>query len=187
MFKKLLFAGLLMSTAASMSQAALVETELPTNTFISQSGLDWAWAYPLPSSGSGFDLSFQSAFGWRIPTLSELGLAPDAVDFMFSGANVPLGGADPISGASFPVVSPALTGDAACATPYFSTNYRHCDWQDGQGQAFGPWSGLSGAGRYSEQLVVRDASSPAPVPAPASLLLIGLGLASLGFARRKRG
>src|SRR4029077_19517527 len=95
------FAGLVLSVMPGAANAALIQTPLPANTFISFSGLDWAWAYPLSSASPGFDISFQSGFGWRLPTLAELASAPDATDFIFPGANVPLGGSDPVSGASF--------------------------------------------------------------------------------------
>jgi hypothetical protein len=163
------------------ANAALIQTPLPANTFISLSGLDWAWAYPLPSTSPGFDLSFQSGFGWRLPTLAELASAPDATNFIFPGANVPLGGSDPVSGAFFSATNAALTGAAACATPYFSTAYSHCDWQDGQGQPFQPWAGLPGAFAFADQVVVRSA-----VPEPSTLGLFGLGLLGLGAMKRRR-
>ena len=156
--KKLLNYALIIITsfACSTVYAANVETELPSNTFISQNGLDWAWAFPLPESGSGFDLSFQSQFGWRLPTAEELQNAPLAVDFKFPDANVPLGGTDPVSGATFQATNADLDGPAACATPYFSTSLNHCDWADGLGQPFEPWAGMDGASSSADQLVVRE-------------------------------
>ncbi|MPN13636.1 hypothetical protein SDC9_160959 [bioreactor metagenome] len=182
MNKKTKFLAALLASAAiaGNAHAALVNSALPTNTYITESGLDWAWAFPLPAA-AGLDLSFQSSFGWRIPTLAELALAPDATDFMFAGANVPLHGVDPVSGAYFSATNAALTGAAACATPYFSNSYSHCDWQDGQGQPLAPWAGLQGAQGFADQLVVRNAQ----VPEPASIALIGLGLIGLVGSRRK--
>lgn len=162
------------------AQAAFVDAPVAANAFITEGGLQWAWAAPLPGPGNGLDLSFQSAFGWRMPTLSELQIAPDATDFIFLGANVPLGGADPLTGANFEATNAALTGAAACATPYFNTVYRHCDWQDGQGQVFGPWAGPPGAQTFADQLVVRS------VPEPGTLALLGLSLAGLALARRRK-
>ena len=74
------------------ASAALVEMALPSNAFVSSGGLDWAWAQPLPASYPGFDIVFQSQFGWRLPTADELLDAPPATDFIFAGANVPLNG-----------------------------------------------------------------------------------------------
>lgn len=164
------------------AHASFINTAVPTNTYITQGGLDWAWAFPLPAA-NGLDLSTQGAFGWRLPTLAELSLAPDAVDFMFAGANVPLGGADPVSGATFSAVNASLTGAAACATPYFSNTFRHCDWQDGNGQPFQPWAGSPGAQSFADQLVVRDSSNN--VPEPATLALVAFGLLVGGIARRR--
>lgn len=102
------------------------------------------------------------------------------------GANVPLGGNDPITGAWFSATNTNLIGAAACAAPYFNTRIvtglaMHCDWQDANGQPAGPWYGLPGAPENGDQLVVRSV-----VPIPSALWLFGSGLLGLiGVARRK--
>jgi hypothetical protein len=113
--------------------------------------------------------------------LEELLNGPSALDFLFVGANVPRGGTDPVSGATFFGANP---GDAALATPYFSNIYKHGDWFDGIG---GNWAGLSGAFPGSEalyeSLVVRNLPATS-VPTPALLPgLIGMGL---GAVRKRR-
>lgn len=170
----------LCAAAAPKAEAAFLNAPLPANAYITKDGLDWAWAFPLPASG-GLDLSYQAGQGWRLPTAAELALAPLATDFLFSGANVPLGGTDPISGASFAATNGNLTGAGACATPYFSNSYRHCDWQDGNGQPWGPWA-EPGAWSLADQLVVRASA----VSAPATLGLLGAGLIGLGAVTRRR-
>ena len=181
-----------MALSALSASAAFVNTPVPSNAYITKGGLDWAWASPLPAPGSGFDLSYQSAFGWRVPTAAELTNAPLATDFVGTGANVPLGGNDPVSGARFSAANPSLTGSAACAVPYFSTTYRWCDWQDGLGQPFGPWAGMAGAQGFGEQLVVRTSTATAPLAAVPTLgregfVLLSLGLGLLGMGRWMRG
>src|SRR5690554_3525264 len=179
------------------ANAALIEQPLPDNAYISFNGYDWAWASPQPATldESTFTLDYQSQFGWRLPSEDELAQAPTPFDFIFPGANVPLGGEDPVSGATFELTNELLTGDAACATPYFNTERIICQWGDmvtPEGEVF-PWAGQEGWDEFSEQLVIRlpgEGPSPGPekpeepgtpppsaVPEPTTLSLIGLGLA----------
>lgn len=176
----LLAALALAGAAAIPAYAENVMTPLPANAYINMNGLDWAWAYPLPES-SGMSLAYQSQFGWRLPTANELAMAPLATDFLFRGANVPFFGVDPVSGATFQATNGAYTGDGACATPYFSNFYNHCDWQDGNGQTYQPWAGTPGAWSFADQLVVR-----APVPEPETWLMLAGGLGLLGALARRR-
>lgn len=160
--------------------AANVETPLPANTYITKDGVDWVWAYPYNSGHGDFDLSYQAQFGWRIPTAEELANAPQATEFIFPGANVPLGGSDPVSGASFHVTNALLDGDAACATPYFSSgSWNHCDWADATDY---PWYGLPDADQWGEQLLIRGEVQHRPVPSMTAWGLLSLGVLVIGFA-----
>ena len=168
-------------TLAATAQAAFFDIPVAVNAYITQGSLDWAWAFPLPAA-SGIDLSFQSTQGWHIPTRAELAFAPLATAFLFAGGNVPFNGTDPLTGAQFQATNGAYTGAGACATPYFSNTHRHCDWQDGLGQTFGPWAGMAGANSLADQLVVRNA-----IPEPSTYALMALGLAGIvGMSRRRR-
>ncbi|WP_338849599.1 PEP-CTERM sorting domain-containing protein [Massilia sp. W12] len=177
--KKIAVAAVLAASFGS-AHAALVNAPLPSNAYITIGGLQWAWAFPLPAA-SGLDLSYQAQFGWHVPTAAELANAPRATDFIFQGANVPLGGTDSVSGARFSATNPNLTGAAACAAPYFSNTYSHCDWQDGLGQIYGPWAGQSGAPSWADQLVVRAA-----VPEAETYAMMGVGLLGLLALRRRK-
>jgi hypothetical protein len=189
---KLLVGVAMLAGNAAIAQAQIINAPVPANAYITRNGLDWAWASPVP----GADLTFQAGQGWRIPTALELQSAPLATDFLFAGGNVPFNGTDPVSGARFQATNAAYTSAAsagACATPYFSGTYKHCDWQDGLGQPFGPWTGMPGATGPSEQLVVRGALAPVVVqqiptlgPEGLTLLSLGLALAGLFVARRRR-
>lgn len=183
---KLKASALALCVAAAFAvpaQAAFDNDPLPSNAYITYNGLEWAWAMPVPGDGSwgvALDLSVQGTLGWRLPTAAELAMAPNATDFMFAGANVPLGGVDPVSGSTFSAVNANLTGDAACAAAYFNNSYHHCDWQDGNGQTFGPWFGTPGAQSFADTLVVRA------VPEPETYGLMALGLVGIGAAVRRR-
>ena len=172
----------LSASALAPAQAAIFDQPVAANAYVTLNGLDWAWAAPLPGL---VDLSFQATFGWQLPTASQLDAAPQATDFIFAGANVPLFGVDPVSGSTFQATNGALTGAAACAAAYFGTSYVHCDWQDGLGQVYGPWAGMPGAQDFADQLVVRV--SAVPEPETYALMLGGL-LTLAGVARcRRRG
>lgn len=179
--KNLVVAAIL-GLSFSSAQAALVNAPVANNAYITFAGLNWAWAFPLPAA-SGLDLSYQSQFGWRLPTAAELLNAPNATDFIFAGANVPLGGSDAATGARFAATNATLIGAAACATPYFSNSYRHCDWQDGNGQRYAPWAGSAGAFSFADQVVVRVAAA---VPEPETYAMLGLGVLAVAFARRRK-
>ncbi len=166
------------------AQAAPLNAPVPSNAYITMGGLDWAWANPLPAA-NGLDLSYQSQFGWRLPTLAELGGAPDATDFLILGGNVPFNGTDPVSGAYFSAVNGAYTSAAsagAVAVPYFSNTYSWADWQDGNGQLYF-WAGLPNAPAWADQLVVRN--SQAVPEAASTLALLVLALGGMAGSRRR--
>jgi hypothetical protein len=60
---------------STQARAAFLDVPLPSNTYITFDNLEWAWAYPFPASCPGFDLSYQSQFGWQLPTEAELASA----------------------------------------------------------------------------------------------------------------
>lgn len=179
--------GLFACAALSGNAAAVpLNTPVPGNATIVYEGLEWAWGGSCPYQGlcgieenptaGGGTLAYQGTQGWRLPTLLELDLIPDdfALLFVYSGANVPQNGTDPISGATF--LSGPAPGAAACAAAYFSTTSNYCDWGDGEA---GAWA-TGPADQFYEQLYVRVAA-----PEPASLALFGIGLAGLGLLRRR--
>jgi hypothetical protein len=182
--------------AAQGAHASIINTLLPLNAYIVHRGLEWAWASPVAADGSfaggsghgAVDLSFQGAFGWRLPTADELFWSPSAKDFVFEGANVPVHDVDPISGAYFSFGGPGA--DAACAAPWFNNEFVECDWENApgsdvlepEGPGEVPWWGQPGARTYSESLVVRSHT----VPEPGSFGLLGVGLAGLGLTTRRR-
>ena len=184
-----------LATSLCAPAFAIINSPVPASAYITQGGLDWAWAFPLPAA-NGLDLTYQSTQGWRIPTATELASAPNAVDFLKAGGNVPFNGTDPVSGAVFQATNAAYTAAAsagACATPYFGNGYSHCDWQDGNGQPSQPWAGLPGANSVADQLVVRGTqvvAAPVAVPlwGPLGLALAsaGVGLAGMFAARRRK-
>lgn len=184
--KASLFAAAAALVVSSPANATLIDTPVPDNATVTMNGYQWAWAAPL---GPGFvDLSFQAQFGWVLPTAQQLLLAPSAHDFMFAGANVPLGGSDPISGANFLFSSVTLNSAAALASPYFS-NSSHGDWCNAPGSACGygelAWNVPN---TFGDSLVLRALVVPSvPEPATWAMMLIGFGAVGASLRRQKTG
>lgn len=171
--------------AATTASAAFINTPIPTNAYITIGGLDWAWGSPVV--GDDGQLTFQATLGWRLPTDAELLTAPRNTAFQFVGANVPFNGTAAGSGATFQDLTATYTGAAACATPYFSATYHHCDWGDG---AVGvPWAGQPDSEVNSDQLYVRATlASPTSgaVPEPSTWAMLIMGFGALGVMMRRR-
>jgi len=165
---------------AAPAMAGPVNVPVPTNATITHNGIVWAWANPCTAVGGcgDIDLSYQAAFGWRLPTIAEFALRPAATNFVFAGANVPLGGADSY-GNNFLDGSPG--GDAACAAAFFSINWTHCDWMNGADDLwYNPAGGSQG---FFETLLVQG-DARIPEPATWAMLIVGFGLVGHSLRRR---
>ena len=184
----LLASAFFAAVAAAPASAALLDVPLPTNTYITFGGLDWAWASPCSPTGcitgtDVLDLSFQGPLGWRLPTAVELLARPAPIDFSFAGANVPLGGAS-VEGTIF---NGGMPGDGACAAAYFRAGFFNlCDYDDAQiGLIFGVWHDPNPNGRNVETWLVRGGNAAIPEPASWAMLIAGFGLVGAAMRRRK--
>ena len=121
-----------LTIAAASPAAAIINAPVPTAAYISFGGLHWAWASPCDASGpascGAIDLAYQGTQGWRVAEAADFANSPTAADFLFAGANVPAGGTEAGTGATF---FNANIIDGACASAWFSNLYTHCDFGDG--------------------------------------------------------
>jgi hypothetical protein len=187
--------------APMSSNAALIDAPLPTNTYITLNGFDWAWGASCITKGASDcdtpSFGFQQALGWDIAQSTDMALAPTALDFLFPGANVPFNGVDPVSGASFAYLNDAYTdaqSAGACATAYFTlgdgvgvAQGNSCDWYNGGDQNVNTlgWFNQNGESNfYADVLFVRQVSV---IPVPAAVWLFGTALIGLfGFSKRRK-
>lgn len=142
------------------SSAALINTDLTEDDFISYQGIDWAWASPVNIQiwGSNENELMLPEFhsGWRFATLNELNILKTDLGL-----------------AAFM----RLDGSYIQAVRYWNTTFTHVDSGDFfSGYISSQW----GSGSY-ETFYVRESI---PVPEPTTLLIFAMGLIGLGLRKR---
>ncbi len=181
-----ILAAAVLAAASTTPAAAIINSPVPVNAYITFGGLQWAWANPCAATGGcgDIDLTYQGTQGWRLPTAAELVGRPQASNFLFAGGNVPQNGFDPISLSRFGGGSDTpidVGSDGACAAAYFSVSFRHCDYGDGAaGLIYGET--LPSVG-FEETWVVR---SDRGVPEPATWAMLIVGFTLVGSTMRRR-
>jgi PEP-CTERM motif len=144
---------------------AILNVPVPTGSYITFGGNDWAWAAPCapaaPSCG-GVDFTYQATQGWRLPTAAEFLAGPTAANF-------------------------GTSSNFACAAPYFSIAQQYCDYGDGVSFAiFGhPNNPFIGNGNV-DTWVIRGVAGAVPEPATWGLMLVGFGIVGGAMRRRQR-
>ena len=95
MLKKTIFTAMLVSAIlfSAHASAAAITTDLASDTYVTNNGLDWTWASPVADSsyccGSTLKApSFHS--GWRYATETELGYLDTILDLFFTVNGSPI-------------------------------------------------------------------------------------------------
>lgn len=145
------------------ADAVLISGPLPPDVYITQNGLDWAWASPVNEQFfcCGNELMLPEFHeGWRFATDEEMAYLPSLADF----------------------------GDGSIqAVEYWNTTLTHVDvWNYSGGKVSSSWGNgywetiyVRGAGGYIDSL------SDNSVPEPGTLLLLGTGIIGFSAWRKK--
>jgi len=159
-------AGLALITAAP--SLAAINAPVPIANYITVDGVDWAWASPCALTGCNgtpaMNLSYQTTQGWRVPTLEEFLARPAASAF-------------------------GTASSFKCAAAWFSSNYTHCDYDDGVSGflfEFGYGVTSTGANAVADTWLVRSVSGAVPEPATWALMIGGFALAGAAMRRRAK-
>ncbi len=160
--KKLLIAFFSLFVMAN-ANAAIITTDLTSDTYITNNGLDWTWASPVAAEnwGGGNVLKAPSFHaGWRYATLLELDYLDSILDLFFDA-----------------------NGGQIQSAQYWNTTFTHVDSGDWNAGSIASGPGTPGYNSYFESVYVRDVNVNA-VPVPAALFLFAPAL--LGFLGLRR-
>lgn len=156
----------MLSALASSSAFAYITSPLPSNTYVTDNGLDWTWASPWGTVNEGVRLAAPSVHAdWRYATVTELEyLYANLVDdFINGGAPIQSVAYWELDGTNWVDQNDLEIGAIMSGNNYFN--------------AICP-------GNVCEVFYVRGAGNSVPVP--GTLALFGLGALALGLTRRKK-
>ncbi len=163
--------------AGSALASPIAAGPVDADAYVTFKGYDLAWASPcgsglFGSSCAPIDMTIQSAFGWKVMTLSLFNSLN--LDYRVFAVNYSSANTQAYNGIRY-----------AKASKWFNASYSHIDVNNGV-QGLWSFADVNSYDAFYETMTYRVNAAANSVPTPAPLALLGLGLVGLVLRRKAK-